>query len=149
MAGRFNIELLGDKELAKTFSELPDALERKVLNRALRQGANYLKAITEPRIPRDPNRKRAGTHTADTLTVKALKRSRRRIGYRIQTGTREQLGIDPKDKYYYPVATELGNRKTPPQAPMRIALRSGKEAVLAVVRMEVDAGIERELAKRG
>lgn len=44
----------------------------------------------------------------NTFNVKALKRSRRRVGFSVWTGTRQQLGVT--GKHYYPAHVEWGHR---------------------------------------
>ncbi len=150
MANRFDISLLGDTALAETLASLPEAMERKVLTRAMRDGGKFLLPLTQAAAPvsadpRDPHRGRLKA----TLKLRSLRRKKGRVGVAIQTGTRGELGLGPKDTGYYPAFRELGTRKLPPLPYMRGPLHTAREAVLAVLRQSVDAGIERELKKAG
>src|SRR5262245_58310623 len=136
MGGKFNIEMLGVPELSKALAQLPDNLERKVMVQATKKAAQFYKTLAEARAPRDEGK------LASNFKVKAMKRSRRRVGYLIQTGTRAELGIDPKDQGYYPAHVEFGHldRAGQQQAPnpyMRNALRQGSEAIYAILRQEI------------
>ena len=158
---RFDISMLGDKALAETFAALPDAIERKVLTRALREAGKVLLQLTKARAPRDTGK------LASTMKLKAMKRSRRRVGVMVQTGTRAELGIIAKTRIsyvgsgatlrvkrvketgYYPAHQEFGTKKASPNPYTRTSLRSGREGLLAIIRTELDAGIEREMRKAG
>lgn len=91
---RFDISLLGDAALSQALARLPEKLERTVLTRALREGTQFLKGLSQPRVPRGKKQKGGGRHLADTLKVKAMKRKKNRVGYLLQTGTRVELGIE-------------------------------------------------------
>ena len=149
MANRFDISLLGDKALADTFAGLTEALEKKVLTRALKEATVFFQKTLSPRLPRSSPRRRTGSHLADTLRVVQLRRKKGRVGYRVTSGTREQLGIVPKDKHFYPAVLEFGTKTRPPHPVWRSALQQDRETLLAIVRQGVDAGIERELKKAG
>lgn len=140
---RFDISILGDKALSATLSGLTEQMERKVLTKAMRDGGQFFLTLTKAAAPVETGKLKA------TLKLRALKRQKGRVGVAIQTGTRAELGIDPKDKGYYPAFRELGTRKLPPKPFMRGPLHSAREGVLAVIRQSVDAGIERELKKAG
>lgn len=180
MANRFDISMLGDKELSAALAALPDNLERKVLARAMRDGGKFLLTLTQAAAPvstdpKDPHRGRLKA----TLKLRTLRRRKGRVGVSIQTGTREELGIVAQAaaraksratsrrglergvlrhfqaglRGYYPAhvelghKTELGTRTVPPNPYLRGPLHSAREAVLAVIKQSVDAGIERELVK--
>lgn len=171
---RFDISMLGDKALSEALAALPDNLERKVLTRAMRDGGKFLLTLTQAAAPvsTDPRDTHRGRLKA-TLKLRPLRRRKGRVGVAIQTGTREELGIVAvtrisfegsgsglrvkrgKTTSYYPAhvelghKTELGTRTVPPNPYMRGPLHSAREAVLAVIRQSVDAGIERELTKAG
>jgi hypothetical protein len=188
--GRFDIKLLGDTELEKTLAGLTDRLERKVLASAFRQAATgVLRAaqqnISAPRTKLFPgqrgNKRREREARRFTLKhiarlrnhlhVVALKRKTGRVGYRVITGTRAELGIDAADRYYYPAHVEkghaapghgraranaraltqreLGSRRTPPHPFLRPALKSRELEVLNQLQASIRAGIARENLRQG
>jgi hypothetical protein len=161
---KFNIDLLGAPELSKAFADLPDSLERKILVKALRQVGQVLLLAAKARAPRDQGK------LASTMKVKPMKRSRRRVGIMVQTGTRAELGIIAmtrisytgsgatlrvkrgKETGYYPAHIEFGYKDETGQhhAPnpyMRTAMRSSQDGILAILRQEIDNGIEKEFTK--
>lgn len=140
---RFDITMLNAPELVRALEALPDNLERKVLQRAMRDSASFLLPLARARAP-----KRTGA-TAHTLFVRAMPRRKGRVGYLLLTGTRADLGIPADAPYYYPAAAEFGTRRQPPRPWLRPTLQGAREALLAVMRQSVDAGIEREMRKAG
>lgn len=143
---RFDISILGAPELSKALAELPANLERKILTKALRQAGKFYQTLAQARAPRDRGK------LATTMRVRALKRRKGRVGVLIATGTRAQLGIDPKQRGYYPAHTEFGHRDRAgvhhaADPYMRSSLRTGQNAIFAILRQEIDNGIEAEMRK--
>jgi len=121
---RFDISLLGDKELSKQLAALTGKLERNILTKALRSAAFKVRdkgraniGFSQVRIPTGTSRRNARRLTRafqrnrsrlrNNLYVRPLKRSRNRVGSAVYTGTRAQLGIT--GKYYYPFHVEAGH----------------------------------------
>jgi len=162
---RFGIQMLGDTDLEATLAGLTDQIERKVLGQALRDAAQFIREDAQRRAPVRSGRLR------DTLAVRTLKRSRRRVGFGIWTGTREQLGIPAQAQGYYPAAVhlgytvgrrrqrvqalrqgarrllqaEFGTRHIPARPFLRPALIANRDAVLALI----GARLRERLAARG
>jgi HK97 gp10 family phage protein len=141
MAARFDISMLGDKALSDSLAALPENLERKVLQRALRNTGKFYLTLAKARAPKETGKLSAG------LKLKPLKRRKGRVGVSIQTPTRAELGIDPQRRGFYPAHQELGTRHLPPDPYLRGTLQTARNALLGVLRAEVDNGIERELTK--
>lgn len=140
-SNRFDISILGSKELSAALAALPEKLERRVLTRALRQAGKYYQTLAAARSPRDRGK------LASSYKVRALKRRKGRVGVMIQTGTRAQLGIDPKQRGFYPAHLEFGHRDRAgihhaANPFMRSSLRTGQNAIFALLRQEIDNGIE-------
>lgn len=133
MAARFNIELLGDKDLSAALAALPATLERKALVLVLKEAAQVVLQSARRRAPRGKTGR-----LARTLRVKALKRSRNRVGYGIYTGTRAELGLKAGAKGYYPAqvhlgfihTAEFGGRHIAPRPFLRPALIENQEMLL-------------------
>jgi len=144
-----DFKLLGAVELERAFKQLPPASEKKVVRSALRKAAKRIRKVSESLIPRGPD-KPEGQHLADVgLKVRALKRSRKRVGVLILTPTRGELGIGATDKSYYPAHLELGHRGVPAHPYMRDAMHSHRSAELAQIGRDIGAGIEREARRLG
>lgn len=138
---RFDISLLGDVELERKLQALPEKLERKVIRQAIRKGGQPI--LRDARA----NANKLTGAMARSIKLRAMKRKKGRIGVRIQTGTRLELGIRADDPYYYPAIVEFGDGDTRrPYRFMRGALDRNQHRSLTVMRDEIARGIAREAA---
>jgi hypothetical protein len=159
---RFDISLTGDKDLQRMLAEMTDKLERKVLTQAFRRVGRVVQQDAMQRIPVRKAQFRQGisarhrrrlervalrfARLRNNVVLKPLKRSRRRVGTGVWTGTRAQLGRT--DKYYYPAHLEWGHggpygspRRTRPRPYLRPAITN--QALMGLLTSEIAAGIER------
>lgn len=94
-------KLIGDKRLARKMELLAVGIQRKIVRKALRRAA---------RPVRDRARSLAPVRTGalrKSIKVRAAKlRGRGRIGILVKTGTREELGIEASNRWYYPAVVE-------------------------------------------
>ena len=138
---RFDISLLGDAELARKLHALPEKVERKVIRQAIRKGGQPILRDAKA------NANKLTGAMAKNIKLRAMKRKRGRIGVRIQTGTRLEMGISADEGYYYPAIVEFGDGATRRAFRfMRRALDSNQHASMTVMRDEIAKGIEREAA---
>jgi HK97 gp10 family phage protein len=150
MAVQIDFKLLGDKKLARKFRRLEDKMQKKIARKAMRAGAKPLlkdmktaaAAITNPR-----NSTETMKEVGKRLKLRAIKRSRVRMGVQIVTPTREELDV-VKGNHYPPAHIELGTSDTAPQPFMRGPLKAGRERSLGIIRRELWNGIRQE-ARRG
>lgn len=156
--GGLVVTIEGDRELEREFNELPEKLRRTVFRKAVRASARpVLEAARQNLHALDnPLTDRRSTYAlARTLRIRAIKRSRRKVGVHILTGTREELGIPPKAKGYWPAALELGhfdhrsNTKVAPRSYLRKALLEKETFVKAIMEVEIRRLIPVEMAKKG
>lgn len=131
------LALEGDKKLQRKLAKLPNAMNNKIARPALRAGAKLIADETKK------NARAASTRgsresilkrVAARLKVRAMKRSRTRVGFRILTPPKEQLGLSPSHKWYPPAHIELGTRKTKAIPYMRKALADKRAAALEKIR---------------
>ena len=126
-------QLTGDKELDKALALLPAAAEKKVVRPALRDGAKVALVWVKNYTPRESGA------LEQSLKVKAVPRSRTKIGSRIMIGD----GFFKGDQFYGPMQ-ELGwrpgkrpsnrsNKKVPGKAFMRRGLYYSEDIVLQKV----------------
>ena len=142
-----DISELGDEQLSKNLAQIERAVQKKIVRKALRKAAKeiilpHAKALA----PVDTGRLRK------SLKIRAAKRSRNRIGVKLEAGTREKLGIPADAKGYYPLALELGyvNRGGQFEKPwpyMRPALYDNRAELTGRVAELIGEGIEAEAAK--
>lgn len=148
-----DISLLGNKELERALSQLPDRIQRKVVRQSLRKSAKRVNTYVVRNLSGIPVSPDSGKWLAAQAAQKpkAAKRSRR--GVRIEVGypTREELGVPAKAKYFYPTAVEYGTHKTrkgrgplPAFAPVRRAVNENTDKEHRLMAAEIGKGIERE-----
>jgi hypothetical protein len=99
---RFDISILGDRELEEVLRFLPENLERKVLNRAIKEAAKIVLDDAKRLAPVDSGQLKRALH------IRTMRRKRGRIGYLIASGTRSELGIADTAKGFYPAAIHYG-----------------------------------------
>lgn len=141
MPAAVDISLLGDKKLIRKLKRMEPAVQKRIMRKALRAGA---------RPVRDESRRRAPILTGrlkKSIKIRALKRSRNKLGVLVQTGTRAELGIDPDDRYYYPAHVELGHGSVPAIPYLRGALDSKAQEALRIIQREAWNGISAEARK--
>jgi len=142
-----DISVFGDKRLERALRELPVRIQNKVARKALRAGAKVIGDEARARVAVSSERTRPGRHLRDTIKVRAMKRSRAKFGFNVQTGRRIELGIPPDEKSYYPFSLEYGTAKAAAQPYMRPALETKGPPALARIKQQIVSGIEIEAAK--
>lgn len=100
---KFDLTLLGDKELDRVLRTFPEKVQTRALRPAVRDGIKIVAKAAKAAMPRA-----SGAMMRAGFKVRSMKRKKGRVGVRIYTGTREQLGIPEKAKGYYPFAVETG-----------------------------------------
>lgn len=135
---RFDVTLLGDKELDKTFATYTQKVQMKALRPALRDGIKVIARAAKASMPRN-----RGLMAGAGFKVRSMRRSRNRVGMRIFTGTREQLGIPATAKGYYPFAVETGTAKRHATPFLRPAAGTQRGAVLQAVWRRLILELER------
>lgn len=140
-AGDFiDIDFTGEVKLMKALSRLEKKEAAKIVRPALRAGGKVVLEETKRRVPVDRGELRR------SLKLRAARSSRRRgaIGVRINTGTREELGIPPWVKSYYPAHLELGAFMRPARSYMRTAMDAKREEAIAIISQTIRAGLIKE-----
>ena len=147
MAKFIDISLIGDAKLQADLKALPIAIQRKLVRHGLRIAGNiHLKAakqaalgytkggegrLDEPQMPK----------LAKLLKLRSLPRSRRGFGVKIVTPTREELGIPPTRKGYWPAHAELGSRRNPALPFMRWPFDANEPAMTKAIADDVNGSI--------
>ena len=87
MKGATSFELEGFEDVIEKLGSLPKTLEKKIVRKALRIGGKVILKEARRLAPKGPtgNLKR-------TIKLKSIRRSRKKIGVYIRTGTRGELG---------------------------------------------------------
>lgn len=156
---KFDISMLGDRELKSSFDDLSKGLQTRYTKKALEGGSQIILRTWRRQVPKD-----TGAYAKGLKSV-SMKRSRKRLGYRIAAPTRKELAAfhddradtivdekkrlsafdrasrigDKENKWYYPAILEWGGvRKDgtviPPRAPGRKAFAIAKDAATIKIR---------------
>ncbi len=151
-----DISLLGDKALDAALEALGIKVRDRIVKLGTKAGAGVWLRAAKAKAPVGP-RKPRGRHLKSTLKVVPVPgswgRKYDKIGHRVVTGTRQELGIPPDAKYYYPAALEYGRRD--PSDPrvsiaqpfLRPAFDENEARVKAVASEKIWAGVKRAAAK--
>jgi len=147
-----DISLLGDKELERKLAGLADKLQRKVVRTALHKTLNKIvKKEIVRRLSGHPVQSKTGRLRAamkrGRVRSSAGRKARRTIARAIPLPPREELGIDPDDKFYYPAAVEYGHGNVPPKSFLRAAVDDNEERIKKHLARLIGEGIEREAAR--
>lgn len=142
---RVTVEILGDEELRRKLRGLRRQELRRPLSRAARAEARKVLLTARSVVPVDTGALRRG------LRVRAIRRSRRRIGFQVQTPKRRKLGITRSG--YYPSAVEYGfrharsGRQVPARPYIRPAFERNVEAAKRAMRSEATRVVTQELRR--
>ena len=141
--------ILGDRELKQRLEALPETIRNQALRQALRDEAKPVRDLARTKAPIDRGRLK------QSIKIRARKARRRGvIGINIQTGTREELGIEASAPGYYPAAIEFGFRHArsgehvPAQSYMRAALKARESGMLTRLQQNMRKAIDTVVARR-
>ena len=133
------VQLSGVKEVTKALAQFHPTLQKKLQRRATRRAAKPVQDTAKSLAPI-----RTGTLRKNIL-IRAIKRKRgsRIIGAKVVTATRERLGIDEDDKFYYPAIMEYGaaSRNIPARPYLRPAMDANRDKVRAIYKVELKINI--------
>jgi pilus assembly protein TadC len=132
MAEKFlDIKMLGEKELQARLKKIELKMQRKIVKGAMMKAARPVLALAKILVPVKTGRLR------DSLRIRTLTGVRGAIGAKVETGTRQQLGIPADAKYFYPVVVEYKH-----QSFLRRAVDDDRELIMSIIAREIRAGIE-------
>lgn len=142
-----DIRMLGDLELDKILKRLPIAAQKKLVRQSLRSEAKEVKARIVQNIFK-LNLIKTGVMLAAYQKAKVKSQGNRnliRLG--VENPTRDDLGINPEDKFYYPYAVEFGGGNGPPKPFIRPAINDHKDKSIIDIGRDLGNRIEREARK--
>lgn len=137
MASGFDISILGDVELARMFESLTDKMQTKILQPAIGKGARLVKREADIQV-RNMTQRISGKLRRGIQT-KIFRSRKNYLLAVIRPKTREFFGIDPKDKWFYPVIVEYGHPRAAARPFMRTARNISEPKVLALIQEEIAA----------
>lgn len=131
MAGGINIQVFGDKALAKKLNALPDALEKKIVRKAMRQGIKPVAAAAKANAP-----------VLSGLLQLSLKVGARKFKNRHQFGVQVSTAGISGVELFYAAYQEFGTSHQPAKPFIRPALYGNEGTVLSTMKREIGTGIE-------
>jgi hypothetical protein len=105
-----DISLLGDAALERQLATMHDRIQKKVVRASMRAMMKIVKGRVVDKLSGAPINERTGNlrRAMAEQSVKTGRRSRTRITLSLPLPTRDELGIDPSDPWYYPAVLEYG-----------------------------------------
>jgi hypothetical protein len=147
MAVSLAIRGFGFEESEKKLHRLQEKVQKKIVSGALRKEARRAKQRIAENIKRlnliDSGMLLAGYEAAPIKSQG--KPGLIRVG--VVNPTREALGIDPDDKYYYPYAVEFGHAGADAKPFIRPAIDNHKRESYRQIGGDIGKSIEREALK--
>lgn len=104
MPSGVNLRLEGYEAVEKAFRRLEGPDQKKLVRASMRDGVKVVRDQAKARVPVRTGKLKAG------IKVRALRRSRTRLGIRVTLPTREELGLPSSTPGYYPASVEFGRR---------------------------------------
>lgn len=140
----------GGRALRRVLDALPERNRRFALRPALLSSSKRLQGAVVQHLSGIP----IGPQTGRYLFAMAgqrpvlIKARTGLVGYVLKMPTRAELGIDPKDKHYYPAVVEYGSPKDyerwPAYAPIRKAVNANERQELRRIVVDAKRGVERQ-----
>ena len=136
--------ITGIKEIDRKLAKLPGRIQKKVARQSMRAGLKIVQAEMKSQIPVDTGLARSN------VKVRALKRSRTRIGMEVRIKAAEglinQSGSSGKP-FFYPAGIEYGDSTHTPNPFGRRSYASAGPKAATLTKTLVIEGVEREAAK--
>lgn len=129
--------------LMKTINEINPKVVLPALRRGMKTGGEALLAETQRLAP-----VKTGRMKRSLKLVPGRKRRPGVVRFHVATGTRLELGIDPRDKGFYPLAVHQGHPKAPAHPFMRMAAAQVEPYVFRQVYTELRKALRRAERKR-
>lgn len=149
-----DLAVSGLEETYAMLSGMPEHMSNQIMRRSLLQSGERVKARILLNLSglkvREVTGRTVAAHEGEPVRVKRW-RSTGTVQATYHFPTRAALGIDPKDKHFYPAALEYGSPKMTPKRYIRDAVNLMETGEHARIALDIRTGIERyatRLAKR-
>lgn len=133
-------QLRGVPELIKKLRKLRGIEMRRVIRQAVREAAKPVRDVARQIVPIGEGR------LVKTIKVRSARRSKKLIAAIIVPGRRQDLGIEPDAKGFYPTHIELGFKSFPGNRFLRDAMELQNRNSIQVIQTRIAAGIKRAVA---
>ena len=140
MSDYIDISFTGDKKLQRKLARVVVQTQRKIVRASMRKAMKVVKDRAQALVPVDTGKLRN--------SIRQMSRTKRGISRAyVATGTREELGIPPDAKGFYPAVIEYGTRERPAHSYLRRAMEEKRTEVIRKAADEIGRGITREARK--
>lgn len=141
----------GGEALARLLDQMPKRLADKIQRQTMRAATNMVKDEIVSTAPVGPRKKKKRARLKSNIAVRALKRSRTRIGYRTIIKNPELFKTKTKAgvEHFYPTVVEYGSakRNIPPHPFIRPAFERTRSKATAMIREGIIVGINQEVSR--
>ena len=146
----FDVSAIGLRGLDRLLAQLPAKSERRIIRRVLRDSAKRIHGKLLQNVMGGIVGIRTGRFAMGIASHEVKGQFKRgRLEYGLMLPTREQLGIPPEAKHYYPAVLEYGAPHMSARAPMRRTVDDNAQAELALIGQEIGRGVERTAKRLG
>ncbi|MBT8046401.1 MAG: HK97 gp10 family phage protein [Pontiella sp.] len=142
MSDYIDIRFLGDKDLQRKLKRLEIKTQRAIVRPSMKKSMVQVKDKAQELAPVKTGKLRDSIKQGRQRTRRGITRAS------VVTGTRQELGIAPDARGFYPAAHEYGSKNQPARSYLRRALSELKGQVLGQLADLIGKGIEREAKKR-
>ncbi len=139
-----NIVVIGVEAIDKKLRKLSGAVGKKVVRRSMRKGMKIIAAATKSEVPVDTGL------TKKSVQVRALKRSRKRLGIEVRVSGKVPGLIKTSaagKRTFYPAVVEYGRKGVPGNPFMRRAYSANAEHARQVTLADLKQGVDEEVRK--
>lgn len=141
----------GGAELARLLDQMPKRLADKIQRQTMQQVTKDVASAITASAPVGPHKKKKRARLKANIAVRALKRSRTRIGYRTIIKNPELFKTTTKAgvEHFYPTVVEYGSakRNISPHPFIRPAFEAKRASSLAKIREGIMQGIQQEVSR--
>jgi len=139
MAGKL-IVVTGIKQIDRKLKQLEPKIQKKVLRQSMRAGLKEVQAEMKAQVPVDTGLMKKN------VKVRALKRSRKRIGMEVRVGAAPGLITHwaSGESFFYPAGVEYGDSTHPPNPFGRRAYAAKGPKARDITMAKMVEGVEKE-----
>lgn len=148
-----DISMIGDKELERMLTKLPDVVQRRVATSAIMKAAKTAHGLMIQAVSGNPVGVDTGRLLMAIAAEKPVKQRRpTAVVYYISLPERIRLGIPPKGRWYYPTHVEYGyTRKdgttVPPKSFLRKPIDTHRSALIKQMGDDIRKGVIRNMKR--
>lgn len=142
----FFINIIGDRKVNRRFLRLELNIQTRILSKSFLQIAGNIRDDIRQNI-RSLGLIKTGKMLKSIKRRRWKRRSKFKVGFTVQAGTRAELGLPSSKGNYYPLLLERGTNKMSAKPFMRPGFQRNASGALRKISRDMNAGIKREWSK--